>query len=34
MIGYGFEFLWCGGCKSENSVGVIVANWLNGKVEV
>ena len=34
MIGYGFEFLWCGGCKSENSVGVIVTNWLNGKVEV
>ena len=27
MIGNGFRFLWSGGCKSENGVGVIVSNW-------
>ena len=27
-----FKFLWSGGCKTENGVGVIVAIWLNGKV--
>ena len=32
MTGNGFEFLWIGGCKMENSVGIIVANWLIGKV--
>ena len=32
MIGNGFKFLWSGGCKAENRVGVIVANWLIGKV--
>ena len=32
MIGNGFKFLWSGGCKAENGVGVIVANWLIGKV--
>ena len=32
MTGNGFKFLWGGGCKAENSVGVIVANWLLGKV--
>ena len=32
MIGNGFKFLWIGGCKAENGVGVIVANWLLGKV--
>ena len=32
MIGNGFKILWSGGCKAENSVGVIVANWLIGKV--
>ena len=32
MIGNGFKFLWNGGCKAENDVGVIVANWLIGKV--
>ena len=31
MIGNGFKFLWFGGCKAENGVGVIVANWLIGK---
>ena len=31
MIGNGFKFLWSGSCKAENSVGVIVANWLIGK---
>ena len=31
-IGNGFEFLWSGGGKSENGVGVIVANSLIGKV--
>ena len=28
----GFKFLWHRGCKAENVVGVIVANWLVGKV--
>ena len=32
MIGNGFKFLWSGGCKAENSVSVIVAYWLIGKV--
>ena len=32
MIGNGFKFLWSGGCKAENGVGLIVANWLIGKV--
>ena len=27
-----FKFLWSEGCKAENGVGVIVANWLTGKV--
>ena len=31
-IGSGFKFLWSGGCKAENYVVVIVANWLIGKV--
>ena len=26
MIGNGFKFLWSGGCKEENGVGVMVAN--------
>ena len=32
MIGNGLKFLWIGGCKVENSVVVIVANWLIGNV--
>ena len=32
MTENGFKFLWSGGCKAENDVGVIVANWLIGKV--
>ena len=32
MIGNGFKLLWSGGCKAENGVGVIVANWLIEKV--
>ena len=32
MIGNGFKFLWSGGCKAENDVGIIVAYWLIGKV--
>ena len=32
MIGNGFKFLWSGSCKAENGVGVIVANWLFGKI--
>ena len=32
MIGYGFKFLWSESCQAENGVGVIVANWLIGKV--
>ena len=32
MIGNGFKCLWSGGCKAEIGVGVIVANWLIGKV--
>ena len=31
-IGNGFKFLWSRGCKTENGVSVIVANWLIGKV--
>ena len=31
MIGNGFKFPWSGGCKTENSVDVIVAKWLIGK---
>ena len=31
-IGNGFEFLWSGGGKSENGVGLIVVNSLIGKV--
>ena len=30
IIGNGFKFLWSGGCKAENGVGVIVTNWLIG----
>ena len=33
MIVNGCRFLWIGGYKAENSVGVIVADWLIGKVE-
>ena len=32
MIGNSFKFLWSEGCQAENDVGVIVANWLTGKV--
>ena len=32
MIGNVFKFLWSVGCKAENGVGKIVANWLIGKV--
>ena len=32
MSGNCFEFLMRGSCKAENGVGVIVANWLIGKV--
>ena len=32
MIENGFKFLRSGGFKAEDSVGVIVANWLVGKV--
>ena len=32
MIGNGFNFFWSRGCKTENSVGVMVVNWLIGKV--
>ena len=32
MIGNSFKCLCSGGCKAENGVGVIVANWLIGKV--
>ena len=32
LIGNGFKFLWSGGCKAGNGVGVIVASWLIGKV--
>ena len=32
MIGNGFKFLWSGGCKAENGVGIIIANWLIGTV--
>ena len=32
MIGNGFKFLWSGGWKAENGVGVIVANWLIRKM--
>ena len=32
MIGNGFKFLWSGGYKAENGVGVIIVNWLIGKV--
>ena len=32
MTGNGFEFLWSGGCKAKNGVGVIVPNWLIGKL--
>ena len=34
MIGNGVKFFWSSGCKVENGVGVIVANWLSGKVVV
>ena len=29
MTGNGFKFLWSGGCKAENSVGLIGISWLN-----
>ena len=32
MIGNGFNFLWSWVCKAQNGAGVIVANWLIGKV--
>ena len=32
MIGNGFKFLWSGSSKAVNGVGVIVANWLVGKI--
>ena len=32
MIGNSFKFLWSEGCKTENGMGVIVANWLIKKV--
>ena len=32
VIGSAFKFLWSGGCKAENGVGVIYANWFIGKV--
>ena len=32
MIGNDFKFLWSGGSKAENGVGVIVGNWLIGNV--
>ena len=32
MIGNGFKFLWSGSRKAVNGVGVIVANWLIGKI--
>ena len=32
MIGNGFKFLWSGGCKAENGMGVIVASRLRRKV--
>ena len=32
MIGNGFKFLWSGSSKAVNGVGVIVANWLIGKI--
>ena len=32
MIGNNFKYLWSEGCNTENGVGVIVANWLIGKV--
>ena len=31
-IGNDFKFLWSGGCKVKNGAGIIVANWLIGKV--
>ena len=32
MVGNGSKFLWSGGCKAENCVSAVVANWLIGKV--
>ena len=32
MIGNSFKSLWSGGCSAENGVGVIVGNWLIGKI--
>ena len=32
MIGNGFKFLWSGSSKAVNGVGVIVVNWLIGKI--
>ena len=32
IIGNGFKYLSSGGCKGENSVGVMLSNWLTGKV--
>ena len=32
MTGNGFNFFWRKGCKTENSVGAMVVNWLIGKV--
>ena len=32
MIGNSLKFLWSRGCKAENSVGLIVTDWLIGKV--
>ena len=32
IIRNGFKFLWSGGCKAKNCVGVIIASWLIGKI--
>ena len=32
MIGNGFKFICSGGCKVKKCVGVIVSNWLIGKI--
>ena len=32
MIGNICKFFWSGSCKAKNGMGVIIANWLIGKV--
>ena len=32
MAGNGFKFVWSGSCKPENGAGLMVANWLIGKI--